>query len=123
MATKSVQRVPLEIPLFGLVVPGVCLAALYVGAEAVGLVFGNVIFALTILVSGVWILVAGWGRQMRAASPLNEYLFRSGSRFATDDNSDAVESRASLQTRVLVVLTGIVLWGWLLLLVELAVTT
>lgn len=123
MAVKSVRDVHFGIPLFGLIIPPICLAGLYLVSEASGFVFGNIIFGLTIVMSVLWAIVAGWGRKMRAASPLNELLFRSGSRFAQDGRPDSVDSGFSLQTQLLTVLTGIVLWGWIFLLVELVLLT
>lgn len=106
--------------LFGLALPFLALGGLYLGSLAAGVVFGNVIFVLTIVMGALWFLAVGWGRRMVAAAPINEVLFGSGSRFSREQGADADDSRLPFGTRVLVVLTGTVLWGWLFLLVEYA---
>lgn len=106
--------------LFGLALPFLALGGLYLGSLAAGVVFGNVIFVLTIVMGVLWFVAVGWGRRTVAANPINEVLFGSGSRFAGERGADADDSGLPFGTRVLVVLTGTVLWGWLFLLVEYA---
>lgn len=120
MENQRIPDIPRDVPLFGILVPALCLGIIFVGSEVVGLTFGNIIFGLTVLMAVPWIIVAGWGRQLRAASPMNELLFRSGSRFAQDGRTDAVEYQLPLLSRILVVFTGIVLWGWVIVLIQLA---
>ena len=115
------QRASRKLLVPGVVVPVVCLLAIFLVSEATGIVAGNVVFVLTIVTSVLWVVVAGWGRRMRAASPLNELAFGSGSRYARDVGSGSPESELGLPVRLLVVLSGIVLWGWVVLLVDLLV--
>lgn len=105
---------------FGLALPFLALGGLYLGSVALDVVFGNVIFVLTIVMGGLWFVAVGWGRQTMAANPINEVLFGSGSRFTREQGTDADDSGLPFGTRVLVVLTGTVMWGWLILLVEYA---
>lgn len=106
--------------LFGLALPFLALGGLYLGSLAAGVVFGNVIFVLTIVMGVLWFVAVGWGRQTVAANPINEVLFGSGSRFVRERGTDSTDSGLPFGTRALVVLTGAVLWGWLFLLVEYA---
>lgn len=114
------QKVTQGLLIPGFVIPLGCLFVLFLVSDAVGVVAGNVIFGLTIVMSVAWVVAAGWGRQMRAASPLNELIFGSGSRFARDVSEGSPKSELHLSAQLLVILTGIVFWGWIVLLVELA---
>lgn len=120
MGRPSNRELLSEVLLFGLALPLVALGVLYLGSVALDVVFGNVIFVLTIVMGGFWFVAAGWGRRMVAANPINEVLFGSGSRFTRDRGTDADDAGLPFGTRVLVVLTGTVLWGWLILVTEYA---
>lgn len=117
---QRLQEVTRGLLLPGFVIPLGFLLVLFLVSDAVGVVAGNIIFGLTIVMSIAWAVAAGWGRQMRAASPLNELIFGSGSRFARDVSEGSARSELHLSARLLVILTGIVFWGWIVLLVELA---
>ena len=109
-----------EVLRFGLALPFLALGVLYLGSVALGVVFGNVIFVLTIVMGGLWFVAVGWGRQTMAANPINEVLFGSGSRFTRERADDSNDPGLPVGTRILVVLTATVLWGWLFLVVEYA---
>lgn len=81
-------------------------------------VFGNVVFALTGATVLAWLLFAGWGRRMDAARPTGE-LFRSSATDYGREQARGTYARVPLPARVLFVLTGTVLLGWVALLVTL----
>lgn len=104
--------------VFGVVIPLALLAGLYYGSRAAGFEFGNVVFGLTGATTLAWLLFAGWGRRMDAARPTGELLRSS----ATDYGKEVARgtyARLPLPARALVVLTGTVVLGWVVLLVTL----
>lgn len=117
MPSRSL-RIVRAVAVFGVVLPVVVLGVLYLGVRALGLVFGDVVFALTILTMGAWVIFAGWGRRMDAARPSGE-LFRSS---ATDYGSEVSRGRFAhipLPARLVVLLTGTVALGWIVIMAAL----
>lgn len=104
--------------IFGVFVPVVILGLLYGGSRIVNIDFGTIVFGLTALTTVAWLLFAGWGRRMDAARPSGE-LFRNS---ATDYGKEVSRGRYAqlpLPARLLFVLTGTVVLGWLVVIATL----
>lgn len=104
--------------VFGIGIPAVLLAVLYGGSQAAGIDFGNVVFVLSGVTVLAWVVFAGWGRRMDAARPGGELLRLS----ATDYGKEVARgtyAHLPEPARLLVVLTGAVVLGWILLLATL----
>lgn len=115
---SRIRRLWAGVLIYGGGIPLVLLAGLYAGSRLAAIEFGTVVFVLTGLTALAWILFAGWGQRMDAARPTGE-LFR---RSATDYGSEHGRGRyprLPLPTRVLFVVTGTVLLGWVSLLATL----
>lgn len=104
--------------LFGLGIPLVVLAGLYGGGWIAGFEFGDIIFALSAVTAVAWVVFAGWGRRMDAARPSGE-LFRLSSTDYGEEVAAGTYTRLPLPARVLFVLTGTVILGWIILLATL----
>lgn len=100
--------------VFGAAIPVVVVGLLYGVSRVASVEFGTVVFGLTGLTALAWLLFAGSGRRMDAARPTGE-LFRQS---ATDGGADVSRGRYAqipLPARILFVLTGTVVLGWLVL--------
>jgi len=98
--------------IFGVAIPVVVLGVLYAGSRFINIDFGSVIFWLTALTTLAWLLFAGWGRRMDAARPSGE-LFRNS---ATDYGKEVSQGsfvQIPLPARLVFILTGTVVIGWL----------
>ncbi len=109
------SRLVRAVAVFGVGIPLVVLTVLYAGSRAADLEFGNVVFVLTGLTAVAWFVFAGWGRRMDAARPASE-LFRFSATTYAKDVSEGTYARLPLPTRLLFVLTGAVVLGWVVLL-------
>lgn len=112
------KRLLHAILLFGGAIPVVVLGLLYGGSRIVGIDFGRVVFGLTGLTTLAWLLFAGWGRRMDAARPSGEL----GRNSATDYGKEVSQGRfvqIPLPVRLVFVLTGTVLLGWLVVIATL----
>jgi hypothetical protein len=74
--------------------------------------FGSVIFYLTIVVTLLWVVIAGLGKRMSAASPMNELISSAGSRYVKGEQESV--RLPSLFTRVVLVLSGVSIFGWVI---------
>jgi hypothetical protein len=104
--------------VFGLGIPLLVLAGIYGGSQIANVQFGNIIFALSVVTAVAWVVFAGWGRRMDAARPSGE-LFRLSSTDYGKDVAAGTYTRLPLPARVLFVLTGTVILGWIILLATL----
>jgi len=99
------------IALFGVAVPVLVLAALYVAAGAVTVAFGDFVFGLTVVAALAWTLVGISGRRLAAARPDGELHRGSASDYGREVAAGSY-ARLSAPIRLLLVLTGTVALGW-----------
>lgn len=112
------SRIVWSLAVFGVAIPVVVLAGLYLASTMIGVAFGDVVFGLTILVVVVWVVVAGWGRRMDAARPSGE-LFRNAASDYGSEVSRGRFARFASPARLLVTLTGTVILGWVVVIATL----
>lgn len=105
----------MAIALFGVVFPIVTLGLLYGFSWVAGVNFGNLIFGLSIVTAGVWIFVGVLGGRLDAARSSGELFRLSATTDGTEVSSDDGPG-FPLPARVLIVLTGTVVFGWIILL-------
>lgn len=98
--------------LLGLGIPVIIITGLYIGSRAVNVHFGDVMFGFTGLTILAWIAFAGWGRRMDAARPTGE-LFRNSATIYAKEVSNGTFAYFPLPTRLMLILSGTVLWGWI----------
>ena len=108
---SRVSRFVRPIAVFGVAIPLVVLAGLYVVAGVVDVVFGTVLFGVTVVAAGAWTLVGISGRLLDAARPSGELHRGSASEYGRE-LSGGTFTRLSTPFRALLVLTGTVLLGW-----------
>lgn len=101
--------------LLGIGLPLVLLGGLYVGADLVGIVFGDLVFALSIVAVVAWLAFVGRGRRMDATRPTGE-LFRRSATVYGEEVARGTFPRLPLPARLLFVLTGTAVLGWVVLL-------
>lgn len=100
--------------LFGVGLPAVLLPVVYVAASLLPVVFGNVIFGLSIVTCLGWILLGLNDRTGPRKSDTRSLLSRRSSRFG--DVGQASRQQLLSMTKLLFSLTGLVILGWLSLL-------
>lgn len=99
-----------EALLFGVGVPAVVLPGLFLATSLLSVEFGNVIFGLSIVTCFGWIFLDLNDRSGRRTSERKSLLSRRSSRFG--DVGRASHRQLLSMTKLLVVLTGVVLLGW-----------
>lgn len=117
MAPESTRtrKTVVAIGLFGVVFPVLSLGLIYGFSLVAGVNFGNLIFGLSILTTGGWIVVGVWGGRLDAARPSGELFRLSATAYGSEINSSE-NPRIALPARVLIVLTATVVFGWAILL-------
>lgn len=112
------RRILYAVLVFGAAIPVAVLGLLYGGTRVAGIDFGTAVFGLTGLTALAWLLFAGWGRRMDAARPTGELVRNSATDYGTEV-SQGRYAQLPLPARVLFVLTGTVMFGWLVLIATL----
>lgn len=102
--------------LLGVAVPAVVLVLLFAASELVGVSFGDVIFALTIVAVVVWLGMTGWGRRADAASPMGAFLWGSDERYG-EEMADGGGALPPMKVTLYLVMTGTIVLGWIVLIV------
>ena len=105
------RRIVLTLGLLCLVLPAALLAGLYLASERFEFSYGNVIFVLTGVVGVAWMVFAGYGRRMGAASPWNELVTGAGTQYVKDRAEGPLRQLRS-PLRLMVVLTATCVLGW-----------
>lgn len=109
----------IQAAIYAVGLPVVLVGALYLVSQAVGVLFGNLVFWLTLAMFLVWVVVWAAGRRGRAErEPASDH----GSTGQPTEPSRALTVFGSPLMAVAVVVTMTVVLGWLVVLVDLAVT-
>lgn len=98
--------------LFGAAVPILAIAGLSAVASVVDVAFGDLLFGLTVVAALAWTLVGVSGRRLDAARPSGELHRGSASDYGREQ-SEGSYARLTAPFRLLVVLSGTVVLGWL----------
>lgn len=106
------RRFARPVLLFGVGVPLLAIAALYAVASAVDVAFGDLLFGLTVVAALAWTLVGVSGRRLDAARPSGELHRGSASDYGREQSAGSY-ARLTAPFRLLVVLSGTVVLGWL----------
>lgn len=107
-------RLVRAVVVFGVAIPLLLLGAIFASVHALDVAFwiGVVWFIGAAVLGGV--VLAGWRKWMEAASPGSELIRNPATDFEREKCAGSYQ-RISLPARLLFVLTGTVVIGWLLL--------
>ena len=98
---------------YGVIYGGLGTVLLYaILSQSDRVLFGSFIFYLTVVITLLWVAIAGQSKRMSAASPMNELLSNAGSKYVKGEQESV--RLPSLFIRVVLVLSGVSLFGWVI---------